>query len=121
MSGVTTVVDGLKDIAVEGANASDAMDKFRSTMQLGGFGEEEIKKTSDEVMEYANKTVYDLDDISNTTAQLAANGIKNYMGLTEAAGNLNAQAGGNAETFKSVAMMLTQTAGAGKLITENWN
>ncbi|KRM63330.1 hypothetical protein FC14_GL000610 [Ligilactobacillus agilis DSM 20509] len=120
-SGVTTVVDGLKDIAVEGANASDAMDKFRSTMQLGGFGEEEIKKTSDEVMEYANKTVYDLDDISNTTAQLAANGIKNYMGLTEAAGNLNAQAGGNAETFKSVAMMLTQTAGAGKLTTENWN
>ncbi|GET12065.1 hypothetical protein SN811_05650 [Ligilactobacillus agilis] len=121
LSGVTTVVDGLKDIAVEGANASDAMDKFRSTMQLGGFGEEKIKKTSDEVMEYANKTVYDLDDISNTTAQLAANGIKNYMGLTEAAGNLNAQAGGNAETFKSVAMMLTQTAGAGKLTTENWN
>ncbi|WP_286028701.1 tape measure protein [Ligilactobacillus agilis] len=121
VNGVTAVVSSLKDIATEGASASDAMDKFRSTMQLGGFGEEKIKKTSDEVMEYANKTVYDLDDISNTTAQLAANGIKNYMGLTEAAGNLNAQAGGNAETFKSVAMMLTQTAGAGKLTTENWN
>ena len=121
LSGVSMLVDGLKDIAVEGANASDAMDKFRSTMKLGGFGEEEIKKASDQVMDYANKTVYDLDDISNTTAQLAANGIKNYMGLTEAAGNLNAQAGGNAETFKSVAMMLTQTAGAGKLTTENWN
>lgn len=121
VNGVTAVVSSLKDIATEGASASDAMDKFRSTMQLGGFGEDEIKKTSDEVMEYANKTVYDLDDISNTTAQLAANGIKNYMGLTEAAGNLNAQAGGNAETFKSVAMMLTQTAGAGKLTTENWN
>lgn len=121
VNGVTAVVSSLKDIATEGASASDAMDKFRSTMQLGGFGEEEIKKTSDQVMEYANKTVYDLDDISNTTAQLAANGIKNYMGLTEAAGNLNAQAGGNADTFKSVAMMLTQTAGAGKLTTENWN
>lgn len=121
LNGITMLVDGLKDVAVEGASASDAMDKFRSTMQLGGFGEEEIKKTSDQVMEYANKTVYDLDDISNTTAQLAANGIKNYMGLTEAAGNLNAQAGGNADTFKSVAMMLTQTAGAGKLTTENWN
>lgn len=121
LSGVTAITDSLKDIVSEGAAASDAMDKFRSTMQLGGFGEDEIKKTSDEVMDYANKTVYDLDDISNTTAQLAANGIKNYMGLTEAAGNLNAQAGGNAETFKSVAMMLTQTAGAGKLTTENWN
>lgn len=121
LSGVSMLVDGLKDVVVEGANASDAMDKFRSTMQLGGFGEDEIKKTSDQVMDYANKTVYGLDDIANTTAQLAANGIKDYMGLTEAAGNLNAQAGGNAETFKSVAMMLTQTAGAGKLTTENWN
>ncbi|MCR1902289.1 tape measure protein [Ligilactobacillus apodemi] len=121
LSGVTAITDSLKDLVTEGASASDAMDKFRSTMQLGGFGEKEIKKTADEVMDYANKTVYDLDDISNTTAQLAANGIKDYMGLTEAAGNLNAQAGGNAETFKSVAMMLTQTAGAGKLTTENWN
>lgn len=121
LNGITMLVDGLKDVVVEGASASDEMDKFRSTMQLGGFGEDEIKKTSDQVMNYANKTVYGLDDIANTTAQLAANGIKNYMGLTEAAGNLNAQAGGNAETFKSVAMMLTQTAGAGKLTTENWN
>lgn len=121
LNGITMLVDGLKDVVVEGASASDAMDKFRSTMQLGGFGEKEIKKTADEVMDYANKTVYGLDDISNTTAQLAANGIKDYMSLTEAAGNLNAQAGGNAETFKSVAMMLTQTAGAGKLTTENWN
>lgn len=121
LNGITMLVDGLKDVVVEGANASDAMDKFRSTMQLGGFGEDEIKKTSDQVMDYANKTVYGLDDIANTTAQLAANGIKDYMGLTEAAGNLNAQAGGNAETFKSVALMLTQTAGAGKLTTENWN
>ena len=30
-------------------------------------------------------------------------------------------AGGNADTFKSVAMVMTQTAGAGKLTTENWN
>ena len=69
----------------------------------------------------ADDTVYGLDDIQNTTAQLAANGIGNYMELTEAAGNLNAVAGGNADSFKSVAMMLTQTAGAGKLTTENWN
>lgn len=121
LNGINMLVEGLKDVVVEGASASDAMDKFRSTMQLGGFGEDEIKKTSEQVMDYANKTVYGLDDIANTTAQLAANGIKNYMGLTEAAGNLNAQAGGNAETFKSVALMLTQTAGAGKLTTENWN
>lgn len=70
---------------------------------------------------YADVTVYGLEDILNTSAQLASNGIPNYMQLTEAAGNLNAVAGGSEETFKSVAMMLTQTAGAGKLTTENWN
>ena len=34
---------------------------------------------------------------------------------------MNAVAGGNAQTFSSVGMVLTQTAGAGKLTTENWN
>ncbi len=85
------------------------------------FGEEEIDKAAKAVKKYADDTVYDLSDVSNTTAQLAANGIKYYTELTQAAGNLNAQAGGNADTFTSVAMVMTQTAGAGKLTTENWN
>lgn len=120
-AGVGMVVGKLKDLTGEAIKASDAMDKFRSTMKLGGFGSKEINKTAKEVQKYANDTVYELDDVSNTTAQLAANGIKDYMGLTEAAGNLNAQAGGTKETFKSVAMVMTQTAGVGKLTTENWN
>ncbi|QYY86101.1 tape measure protein [Pediococcus pentosaceus] len=120
-NGVSSVTDELTGLVGEAAQASDSMDKFKSTMKLGGFGEKEINATSKEVKKYADETVYELSDVSNTTAQLAANGVKGYMGLTEAAGNLNAQAGGNADTFKSVAMMLTQTAGAGKLTTENWN
>ncbi|MFR0551944.1 tape measure protein [Ligilactobacillus salivarius] len=120
-AGVGMVVGKLKDLTGEAIKASDAMDKFRSTMKLGGFGSKEINKTAKEVQKYANDTVYELNDVSNTTAQLAANGIKDYMGLTEAAGNLNAQAGGTKETFKSVAMVMTQTAGAGKLTTDNWN
>lgn len=120
-AGVGMVVGKLKDLTGEAIKASDAMDKFRSTMKLGGFGSEEINKTAKEVQKYANDTVYELNDVANTTAQLAANGIKDYMGLTEAAGNLNAQAGGTKETFKSVAMVMTQTAGVGKLTTENWN
>ena len=71
--------------------------------------------------DYADKTVYGLGDIQNITAQLASNNVANYDKLAEAAGNLNAVAGGNAETFKSVGMVLTQTAGQGKLTTENWN
>lgn len=120
-NGVGMITGYLKDMTGEAMEASDAMYKFKSTMQLGGYGADEIKRFAKEVKDYANETVYDLGDISSTTAKLASNGIKNYMGLTEAAGNLNAQAGGTAETFKSVAMVMTQTAGAGKLTTENWN
>lgn len=119
--GIGMAASALGGLGGEAVTASDAVYKFQSTMKLGGFGSKEIKDSTKEVQKYANDTVYDLATVSNTTAQLAANGVKGYMGLTEAAGNLNAQAGGNADTFKSVAMMLTQTAGAGKLTTENWN
>lgn len=90
-------------------------------MSFAGYDDSQIQTARDAMKDYADKTVYDLNTISNTTAQLAANGIQDYTGLTEAAGNLNAVAGGNADTFQSVAMVLTQTAGAGKLTTENWN
>lgn len=119
--GIRTITGFVAGLGQEALSSSDALQKFKSTMQLGGFGEKEIDSATKQVKKYADDTVYDLGTVSNTTAQLAANGVKDYMGLTEAAGNLNAQAGGNAETFKSVAMMLTQTAGAGKLTTENWN
>ena len=85
-----------------------------------GLDNSAIEKSAAAVKKYADDTVYDLDVVANTTAQLAANGIKDYDGLTQAAGNLNAVAGGNADTFKSVAMVMTQTASAGKLTGENW-
>ena len=119
--GINFVMDGLRDLAGEAVNAADTMYKFEQTMGFAGYDDTAIKKASADVKEYADKTVYDLDTIANTTAQLAANGIKDYTGLTQALGNLNAVAGGNADTFNSVSMALTQTAGAGKLTTENWN
>lgn len=118
---LTTLTGYISDTAHEALSASDAINKFKSTMKLGGWGEKEIAASAKEVQKYANDTVYELGDVSNTAAQLASNGIKNYMQLTEAAGNLNAQAGGTAETFKSVAMVMTQTAGEGKLTAKNWN
>lgn len=116
-----SVKNSLTDLGKEAMTDSDSLDKFKSTMKFSGAGNAEIKKTTAEMKKYADDTVYDLGTVSNTTAQLASNGINNYEGLTEAAGNLNAVAGGNQDTFSSVAMVLTQTAGAGKLTTENWN
>lgn len=105
----------------EAARASDATDKFVATMSFAGLDTSAIETAKNAAKEYADQTVFDLPTIQNTIAQLASNGVKDYTGLTKAAGNLNAVAGGNAETFKSVATVMTQTAGAGKLTTENWN
>lgn len=121
VKGVTALWDTVKGFAGDVVNMSDSTDKFMNTMSFAGIDTKAVQAAAKETRKYADDTVYGLDDIQNTTAQLAANGIGNYMELTEAAGNLNAVAGGNADSFKSVAMMLTQTAGAGKLTTENWN
>ena len=118
---LSSAIDGIKNLAGEAISSSDSLKKFESTMQFAGYDGTQINKARDDMKEYADKTVYDLQTISNTTAQLAANGVQDYEKLTEAAGNLNAVAGGNSDTFRSVAMVLTQTAGAGKLTTENWN
>lgn len=118
---IQSVIGGIQGLVGEALDSSDALTKFGSTMSFAGYDDATISKAKDDMKTYADQTVYDLDTVANTTAQLAANGIQDYTGLTQAAGNLNAVAGGNADTFQSVAMVLTQTAGAGKLTTENWN
>ena len=120
-SGVQKAIDFVSGLTSEAISSADALQKFEGTMGFAGFDSSNIDAAREAVKQYADDTVYDLDTIANTTAQLAANGIKDYTGLTQAAGNLNAVAGGNADTFNSVAMVMTQTAGAGKLTTENWN
>ena len=114
-------IEAFMGLSGEITSASDSAQKFASTLNFAGVSERQIKRLTASTQDYADKTVYDLNDIRNTTAQLAANGVPNYDRLAEAAGNLNAVAGGSADIFKSVAMVLTQTAGQGKLTTENWN
>ncbi|ACJ52898.1 tape measure protein [Bifidobacterium longum] len=116
-----TVIQGFAGLSSQIVEASDSTQKFASTLGFAGVSDAEIRKLTKSTQDYADKTVFGLSDIRNTTAQLAANGVPNYDKLAEAAGNLTAVAGGGADAFKSVAMVLTQTAGAGKLTTENWN
>lgn len=120
-TGVNMAVNAISNLSSDITEASDSAQKFASTLSFAGLDTTTIDQLTERTQKYADKTVYNLSDIRNTTAQLAANGVDNYANLAEAAGNLNAVAGGNADTFKSVGMVLTQTAGAGKLTTENWN
>lgn len=120
-TGISMAVDAISDLSGDIIEASDSAQKFASTLSFAGLDTSTIDALTASTQKYADQTVYDLSDIRNVTAQLAANGVEGYSDLAEAAGNLNAVAGGNKDTFKSVGMVLTQTAGAGKLTTENWN
>ncbi|WP_159723175.1 tape measure protein [Enterococcus sp. CSURQ0835] len=118
---VGRVVDSVMNLKDEAFEASDSMDKFTQTMQFAEIDNSKIKESQKIMKDYADQTVYELGDVMNTTAQLAANGVEDFNGLTQAIGNVNAVSGGNAETFKSVATAMTQTIGTGKLTTENFN
>ena len=112
---------GLSSFVSEAIEASDATDKFKSTLDFAGLDTGAIDSLTKSTQSYSDKTVYSLSDIQGVTAQLASNSVKDYDKLAEAAGNLNSVAGGSPDTFKSFGMVLTQTAGQGKLTTENWN
>lgn len=118
---VGNAINQVKALSSAAMQSSDSMDKFASTMQFAGIDNNQISEATKQLKAYADLTVYDNADAFNTAAQLAANGISNYVDMTKAAGNLNAVAGGTKETFKSLNLALVQTVGAGKLTTENWN
>lgn len=117
---VHSAISNIQRLAKEAVTVSDSMIKFRNTMSFAGFGADEIEDTANAMKAYADKTVYSLGEVSSVVAQLGANGVENFEKLVEAAGNLNAAAGGSADTFSTFGLVLTQTAGAGKLTAENW-
>ncbi|GAA3020182.1 phage tail protein [Microbacterium dextranolyticum] len=110
----------LVDFVGDAAVASDATDKFRKTLEFSGLDTSKIDSLTASTQAYADATVYSLGDIQSITAQLASNGVQGPDELAKALGNLNAVAGGNAETFGRVGSVLTQTTSLGQLNTENW-
>lgn len=114
-------ISSIGGLAREAVRASDATDKFKATLNFAGLDTKVIDDLSKSARAYADQTVYSLSDIQGITAQLAANGVTGFDKLAEAAGNLNAIAGGNAETFGRVGLVVTQVSGAGRLMTQDWN
>ncbi|MDA3797308.1 tape measure protein, partial [Lactobacillus delbrueckii] len=115
------VTDFFKDMVSQAAVSFDALKSYSSTMKFAGFDTSEIKKGEEELKEYSKETIYNVGEMSNTAATLAANGVKNYVPVTKALGNLVAVAGGNAQAMQSASLALTQIVGAGKMYTGDWN
>lgn len=109
------------DMVSQATESFDALKSYQSTMKFAGFDTSEIKKGEEELKEYSKETIYNVGEMSNTAATLAANGVKNYTGVTKALGNLVAVAGGSADDMQSASLALTQMVGAGKMYTGDWN
>lgn len=114
------VTDFFKDMVSQAVESFDTLKSYQSTMKFAGFDTSEIKKSQEELEEYSKATIYNVGEISNTAATLAANGVKNYVDVTKALGNLVAVAGGSAEDMQSASLALTQMVGAGKMYTGDW-
>lgn len=115
------VSDFFKDMVAQATESFDALKSYSSTMKFAGFDMSEIKKGEEELKEYSKETIYNVGEMSNTAATLAANGVKNYVDVTKALGNLVAVAGGGAQDMQSASLALTQMVGAGKMYTGDWN
>lgn len=116
----TKAIDALADLASEAVTASDSTDKFRQTLDFAGLDTSTIDDLTQKTQDYADKTVYSLSDIRSITGQLASNGVQGPEQLAEALGNVNAAAGGTAESYGNLGLVLTQTNSAGKLTGDNW-
>lgn len=115
------VTDFFKDMVTQATVSFDALKSYSSTMKFAGFDTSEIKKGEEELKEYSKETIYNVGEMSNTSATLAANGVKNYIAVTKALGNLVAVAGGSTQDMQAASLALTQMVGAGKMYTGDWN
>ena len=120
VTGTSRAVDSLKGLVKSSIEAADGVSHFRSTMQLGGFNNQAITDAYNQSKKYADLTVYNTNEIVNTTAKLATAGIPEYEGVTEALGNLNSALGGTSESFSLASTQLVQIATRGKLTTEDF-
>ena len=79
------VMGAISGLTGEMVEASDSAQKFASTLSFAGIDSSTIDALTKSTQRYADETVYELSDIRNVTAQLAANGVDNYAQLAEAA------------------------------------
>lgn len=119
--GMKRSIEFLKEMTGQAIQSYDALTTFKSTMKFAGFDTSEVKKSTEELKEYSKETIYNVGEMSNTAATLAANGVKNYTEVTKSLGNLVAVAGGGAQAMSSASLALTQIVGAGKMYTGDWN
>ena len=119
-SGIQTAGQGILSIGGSAIKASDQINVFKSTMQAGGFDNTAIKQAQQESQQYAQATVFNVNDILRITGQLASQGIPNFNAVSQSLGNLTAAFGGGSDELNRAGEQLVQVANRGKLTTEDF-
>lgn len=103
---------------------SDSMAKLQKAMRFSGTAESEIQRIAGltgTLKTYADKTVFDLNDVMGTFGALTANGISDSDKMTEALGNAVAVYSGGKREFSAVGLAFSQAMAAGALHAQDWN
>lgn len=115
--GITALGNAIGDAVQQ----SDAIDKFRTSLDFTGVDSSKIDELTASTRAYADATVYSLSDIQSITSNLAGAGVKGFDTLAESLGNFNAAAGGSADTYGRLGLAMSQINGTGVLKAEDWN
>ncbi|WP_203266124.1 tape measure protein [Streptococcus uberis] len=114
-AGISTVNNGIRDMASELNSSAKAWKTFEGNLQAFGRSPEVIKAAKTEMQDFATKTIYSASDMASTYAQLDAVGTKNVGSLVKAFGGLAASAENPAQAMKSLSVQATQMAAKPKV------
>lgn len=114
-AGISTVNNGIRDMASELNSSAKAWKTFEGNLQAFGRSPEVIKAAKTEMQDFATKTIYSASDMASTYAQLDAVGTKNVGSLVKAFGGLAASAENPAQAMKSLSTQATQMASKPKV------
>lgn len=117
---IATIGAAVRKVVQESVTAFDTLQTFGNTMAFAGFDSGAIADYKKGLTDYAKSTVYNLNDVMNTAAQLGANGVQNFDLITESLGNVNAASGGTATSFGLAAQQLVQMNSLGKVQYADW-
>lgn len=119
----SSITGSVKGLMGETMQTSDAMAKLKQAMEFSGQykGLKEIEQITGGLKNYADKTVFELQDVMSTFGALSANGIKDADKMTQSVGNAVAVFGGGAREFSSVGLAFSQAMASGALHAQDWN
>lgn len=115
--GISAAIGQVRNLTGEMVASSNAQNLFTQALESSGkITSQQIKVLSQQANDFADKSVYGLDEIMGTTRTLAALGQKNAEQVTEALGDMSSATGGN---FTQLSDIIRQTAASGRFQWED--